>query len=81
MQITDSSRDYRPATRSFPEGPVPMPPPLIPMQRISKFTWMMMGFAALVLVAIVASFARVASEPQPVLDVPEGEAAPGTAPR
>jgi hypothetical protein len=81
MNITESSRDYRPGSRSFPDRTVPMPPPVIPKQRISKFTWLMMGFAALVLVGIIASFARVANEPQPVLDVPEGETAPGAAPR
>lgn len=47
-----------------------MPPPSIPKQTISAFTWLMMCFAVLVLVGLAVSFARMATAPHPVLDVP-----------
>ncbi len=72
MTVSHRSNDYRePMARGGP-----MPPPVIPKQRIPRFTWLMIAFAALVLIGIVASFVRVADEPRPVLDVPETEAVP-----
>lgn len=74
MTVSHHSNEYRdPAARGMP-----MPPPVIPKQRIPRFTWLMIAFAVLVLIGIVASFVRVADEPRPLLDVPETEAVPAT---
>ena len=53
-----------------------MPPPVIPKQRLPRFTVLMMMFAGFVLVGIVVSFVRIADEPRPMLDVPQTEAVP-----
>jgi hypothetical protein len=69
MNTTDPSNYQRPDAYR-------MPPPEIPKQKINRFTWMFMAFAALVLLGIIASFVRVADEPRPVLDVPADQPAP-----
>ena len=69
MTVSHSSQDHPDRlAREFR-----MPPPVIPKQPISVFTWLMMLFAVLVLVGLAVSFVRLARSPRPLLDVP-GEA-------
>lgn len=68
------SRHYAALERQN-ELPGAVDPASIPKERLSRFSMMFIAFAIVVLAALVATFARIADEPRPTIDV-----APGVAP-
>ncbi|HYO94048.1 MAG TPA: hypothetical protein VER33_06025 [Polyangiaceae bacterium] len=60
--------------------PPDLPAPEVPKRKTPGFLWLMIGFAALVMIGLIIGFARMANVPQPAVDAPTGDTPSGAIP-